>query len=204
MKSDRGSTKRIKTDFLSLFLSWLRGVGGKLSRMVRRLLYPNRGRRAQMTAHAPDIKISPLAGAEKIRQMESLTVGSLMAKVEWQAPRETRAETQALKAPGTTSARQGIPGFGESESLVVGNPKVSVQLTTPRPVTEEIPEPESQVKIYSIREGYTAAPMTPLLGTEQLPRRRSLTVGNLLATVQWQVPSQSDRTSAIEDDINWD
>lgn len=204
MESKQGSTKRIKTDFLSLFLSWLRGVGGKLSRMVRRLLYPNRGRRAQMVAHTPDLKLSPLAGIETIRQKESLTVGSLIAKVEWQVPKQISTQTSAVQTPEMTSMRKGIPGFGESESLTVGNLQVSGQLTTPRPITEEIPETDPKVKIASIKAAYPAGRIHPLVGTENISHRRSLTVGNLLGTVRWQIPDRSARTSEIEDEINWD
>ncbi|WP_019502038.1 hypothetical protein [Pseudanabaena sp. PCC 6802] len=203
MKSDRGSTKKIKTDFLSLFLSWLRGIGSKLRRMVRRLLYPNRGRRAQMVAHTPDIKIAPLMGAEKIHQMESLTVGSLMTKVEWQAPQKISAEIP-LETLEATPTRKSIPGFDESESLTVGNARASLQLTTPRPVTEEMPEPDSKVAVSSIQAVYPSDRMPPIMGTEQFPRRRSLTVGNLLETVQWKTLQSPSQTSTIEDKINWD
>jgi hypothetical protein len=209
MRSNQSSTKKIKTDFLSLFLSWLRGVWGKLGRMVRRLFYPNRGRRAQMVAHTPDTKISPLMGVEKIRQPQALTVEDLMEQVEWRVPKEDRDNTPILEAPQATPASKGIPGFGESESLSVGNPKVSVQLTTPRPVAEEIPEPESKATVSSIRALYRDGRMPPpLVGTEQLPHRRSLTVGNLMTTVQWQSSQQSSQQTpqigAIEDEINWD
>jgi hypothetical protein len=158
-----------------------------------------------MAAHTPDVKISPLMGVEKIHQPQSLTVGDLMEKVEWRIPKGARDRTPVLAAPEATPALKGIPGFGESESLTVGNPKVSVQLTTPRPVTEEIPEPETKATVSSVHVVYRANRMPPpLAGTEQIPHRRSLTVGSLLETVQWQVPAPTPQISAIEDEINWD
>lgn len=167
-----------------------------------RLLRPNQGRRAQETVHSTDIQISMLSGVKKIPRMESLTVGSLMAKVQWKAPREASPETR-LKAPETIPARQGLPGFGESESLTASTPKISLPLTTPRLVTEEIPETEP-IKVASIKNAYSAGCMLPLVGTGQIPNRRSLTVNNLMETVQWQAPKKITQTSVSEDEINWD
>lgn len=175
-----------------------------MSRMVRRLLYPNRGRRAQMVAHMPDVKITPLMGVEKIRQSPSLTVGTLIEKVEWRVAKGTGDKTPALQAPGTVTTRKGIPGFGESESLVVGNAKVGEQLTASRPVTEEISETDSKVEVSSIQAIYSTKPMLPLMGTEQIPHQKSLAVAELMANVQWQTPDRSDRSPAVEDKINWD
>jgi hypothetical protein len=159
-----------------------------------------------MAAHTPDVKISPLMGVEKIRQPQSLTVGDLIEKVEWRIPKGSGDNAPVLAAPEANLALKGIPGFGESESLTVGNPKVSVQLTTPRPVTEEIPEPDPKATVSSVHVVYRAGRIPPpLAGTEQIPHRRSLAVGSLLETVRWQeVPVSAPQISAIEDEINWD
>jgi hypothetical protein len=69
------------------FLSWIKGVWGSFSRFVMRLLRPNRGRRSSQSISTQGDRLSPLMGVEQFHNAEALTVGNLMANVQWRVPK---------------------------------------------------------------------------------------------------------------------
>ncbi len=102
MKNNRGLnlTKVWKADISSLW-KWLKGIWSSFSRLVKRSLNPNKGNRANsINTQLSDItNISPLVGISHFRHPESLTVGDLMAKVQWRVP-----PSKVSKAATATSA----------------------------------------------------------------------------------------------------
>lgn len=81
-----------RTGWLSQVTSWCRAVLGKLNRWLRRLLLPNRGRRAVAMNQVGDA--APVIGINQFPHAEQLTVQELFAKVRWQIPKQT-AKTMA-------------------------------------------------------------------------------------------------------------
>jgi hypothetical protein len=189
----QGSTKNSKTDSSNLFLSWLQGIWSSLRRFIRRLLRPNRGRRIQVELHSADARISPLMGTEKFRRAESLTMGELMAKVQWRAPKQP-----AQTAPAVDAFQEVYP------VLRISPPNL-------QPVLDRPPETTSVPSSVALAQKVTPATrISPLMGVEQFPHVESLTVGNLLATVQWQAAKQAPHDSAapsiasVQEKIDWD
>lgn len=107
MNNNRGSnlTKVWKSGTSDLW-KWIKGLWSSFSRFVRRRnaflwksLHPNQGRRSSSSDNPSDSHICPLVGISQFRHAESLTVGDLMAKVQWRNP-----PSRASKAPTATSA----------------------------------------------------------------------------------------------------
>jgi hypothetical protein len=89
----------------NLFWQWLKGIWSSFSRFVKRITNPNQGRRPsslnldnsnspQTSAHPAHI--SPLVGISQFRNAESLTVGELMAKVQWRVPPTKTASSASV------------------------------------------------------------------------------------------------------------
>jgi len=66
--------------------TWLQGVWSSLRRLIKRSLHP----RSRQPSHTVNAQVSPLMGLEQFRHPESLTVGNLMAKVQWRIPKPTK------------------------------------------------------------------------------------------------------------------
>jgi len=73
--------------FPQVLISWFKGILGSLNRWLKRLLLPKQGRRAKSISTSP-MHSPPLLGIDKFRQAETLTVQELMAKVQWQFPKQ--------------------------------------------------------------------------------------------------------------------
>lgn len=85
------------------FWQWLKGIWSSFSRFIRRVINPNQGRRPS-SANSPNYSssqvrnahISPLVGISQFRNAESLTVGELMAKVQWRVPPTKAASSNSV------------------------------------------------------------------------------------------------------------
>jgi hypothetical protein len=155
--------------------------------------------------------ISPLVGIERFKQSaESLTVGDLTGKIRW------RSDT--LICP-----LEGVEQIGYAESLSVSNLMERVLWRLPGETAENFADLSADSSIAPVQETLTnnahIRPLIcPLVGIEQLSLTESLTVGNLMASVQWRLikkaskasPKTSPKTSSpsniasIPDEINWD
>jgi hypothetical protein len=87
-KSGNNLSKILQADFTGLIWNFLRGIWSSFSRFVRRSLYPNQPRTTlkDKTQNPKPTLICPLIGISQFRKAESLTVGDLIAKVQWQTP----------------------------------------------------------------------------------------------------------------------
>lgn len=116
---DRGLAKLLTTDVTGLFLRWIQGIWSGLSRWFGRSSRPNKGRRpTSLTARSinrdtvdpaylpiKDAPTSPLIGVQQFLNSESLTVGELMAKVQW---RFVGQSVKTVSAPSVQSIRTQI------------------------------------------------------------------------------------------------
>ncbi|NKB18610.1 MAG: hypothetical protein HC770_12275 [Pseudanabaena sp. CRU_2_10] len=150
--------------------------------------------------------ISPLVGIERFRQpAESLTVGDLIGKVRWRS--------DDLICPLV-----GIEQTGYAESLSVGNLMERVLWQLPGETAENfadlIADSIAPVQETLTNNAHIRPLICPLLGIEQLSLTESLTVGNLMASVQWRLIKKASKASpktsspsniaSIPDEINWD
>lgn len=150
--------------------------------------------------------ISPLVGIERFEQAESLTVADLIGKVRWRS--------DALICP-----LEGVEQIGYAESLSVGNLVEKVLWRLPGETAENFADLSADSSIALVRETLTnnahIRPLIcPLVGIEQMSLTESLTVGNLMASVQWRLIKKASKASpktsspsnvtSIPDEINWD
>jgi hypothetical protein len=150
--------------------------------------------------------ISPLVGIERFRQAESLTVGDLIGKVQW------RSDVPICPVVG-------IGQISYAESLSVGSLMEGVLWQFPGEAAETLADLSADSTIAPVQETLTnnvhIRPLVcPLLGVKQLSYTESLTVGNLMSSVQWQVikkafkaspkTSSPSNVASIPDEINWD
>jgi hypothetical protein len=151
--------------------------------------------------------ISPLVGIERFKQSaESLTVGDLTGKIRW------RSDT--LICP-----LEGVEQIGYAESLSISNLMERVLWRLPGETAENFADLSADSSIAPVRETLTnnahIRPLIcPLVGIEQLSLTESLTVGNLMASVQWHLIKKASKASpktsspsnvaSIPDEINWD
>lgn len=87
MKNNRGLNfpKIAKMDVSNLW-KWLKGIWSSFSRFIKRSLNPNKGNRVNPNTQSNIVNLSPLVGISQFRHPESMTVGDLMAKVQWRTP----------------------------------------------------------------------------------------------------------------------
>ncbi len=149
--------------------------------------------------------ISPLVGIEGFGQAaESLTVGDLIRKVCWH---------DHLICPLV-----GVEQIGYAESRSVSKLMESVLWQFPGETTENFADLSAD-SIAPVQEtlannAHTRPLICPLVGVEQLRLTESLTVGNLMTSVQWRVIKKASKASpktsspsnvtSIPDEINWD
>jgi hypothetical protein len=84
------------------FGSWIKGIWGSFSRFVMRIFRPNRGMRPTAEIPFDKNRVRPLMGVDQFHNIGSLTVGNLMAKVQW------RTKTPPPPSSNSTSVRDGI------------------------------------------------------------------------------------------------
>ncbi|CAN1210066.1 hypothetical protein TUMEXPCC7403_07715 [Tumidithrix helvetica PCC 7403] len=70
------------------FLSWIKGIWGSFSRFIMRLLRPKRGRRSSPENSTKPFQTCSLVGVEQFHNVGSLTIGNLMAKVQWRSSKQ--------------------------------------------------------------------------------------------------------------------
>ncbi len=107
MKKKNVLNQILKTDISGLLWRWVKGVWGSLNRYFKRSLNPRNGNRPITTQHnnkhttndkqanagksinispprmIKPLHLSPLVGVAKFHNIESLTVGNLLATVRW-------------------------------------------------------------------------------------------------------------------------
>jgi hypothetical protein len=85
-----------KFGFSEVLISWFKGIWGKLNRWLSRRLRPNLGRRNEVVSSLTGHN-SPLMGLSQFRNPESLTVQELMAKVQWQIPKQAQKTVSTVR-----------------------------------------------------------------------------------------------------------
>jgi hypothetical protein len=87
---------KTKSRVSQVLISWFKGLWGKLNRWLSRRLRPNLGRRNEVVSSAT-VHNSPLMGVSQFRNSESLTVQDLMAKVQWQFPKQAQKTVSTVR-----------------------------------------------------------------------------------------------------------
>jgi hypothetical protein len=85
-----------KSGFFQVLITWVKGTWGKLNRWLSRRLRPNLGRRNEVVSPATG-QNSPLMGVSQFRNPQSLTVHELMAKVQWQLPKQAQKTVSTVR-----------------------------------------------------------------------------------------------------------
>jgi hypothetical protein len=174
--------------------------------------------------------ILPLLGVEKLGKVESLTVDDLIGKVRWNP--SGQPETTLDPIPVVAKARSGdrisplvgIDQIDYVETVSVSDLMETVLWRFPGRVVEKIADfstdsSDSNVAVAPVEELFSAKEpirplICPLMGLEELSLSETLTVGSLMASVQWitikKAAKSSPKTSSdsdftvIQDEINWD
>ena len=90
---------------IKTFASWIKGIWGSFSRFIGRLTRPNRGRRVNVEMKSEESSSSPVRGLRQFLNAESLTIGELMGKVQWNT---TTPTSKAVPTPNVKTIRNQI------------------------------------------------------------------------------------------------
>lgn len=91
--------------FIKVFASWIKGIWGSFSRFIGRLTRPNQGRRINLETSPETPSASPVRGLKQFSNHESLTIGELMGKVQWNT---ATPSAKTVSSPNVNSIRNQI------------------------------------------------------------------------------------------------
>jgi len=90
---------------IKIFASWIKGIWGSFSRFIGRLTRPSQGRRVNVEMKSEESPASTVRGLKQFSNAESLTIGELMGKVQWNI---TLPSSKTVSAPNVQTIRNQI------------------------------------------------------------------------------------------------
>ncbi|AFY73808.1 hypothetical protein Syn7502_01763 [Synechococcus sp. PCC 7502] len=86
---------KTKFNFSQVLINWFKGIWNKFNRWLMRRLRPKQGLRGSGISTATHN--TPLSGVAQFRHPESLTVQELLAKVQWQLPKQANKTVSTVR-----------------------------------------------------------------------------------------------------------